>query len=85
MSDTESVDTQVSAKTLLQDDDINMESENMVFNPYNSLNKEITLNDVQSILTKYGVPGKVFNINLCGTSFPFSSLINSVSKFMFSN
>ena len=69
MSDTESVDTQFSAKTLLQDDDINMESENMVFNPYNSLNKEITLNDVQSILTKYGVPGKVFNINLYKRAF----------------
>jgi len=69
MSDTESIDTQVSAKTLLQDDDINMESENMVFNPYNSLNKEITLNDVQSILTKYGVPGKVFNINLYKRAF----------------
>ena len=41
MSDTESIDTQVSAKTLLQDDDVNMESENMVFNPYNSLNKRL--------------------------------------------
>ena len=46
-------------KQLLQDDDIFKTEEGLVFNPYNSLNKEITLNEVQSILSRYGVPNKV--------------------------
>ena len=71
MTDTEDnlSDSEVSAKTLLQDDDINREGEELIFNPYNSENKEITLNEVQSILTSYGVPGKVFNINLYKRAF----------------
>ena len=71
MTDTEDnlSDSEVSAKTLLQDDDINREGEELIFNPYNNENKEITLNEVQSILTSYGVPGKVFNINLYKRAF----------------
>ena len=41
----------------------------LIFNPYNPLNIEITLNDVQSILTKYGVPNTVNNINLYKRAF----------------
>jgi len=52
----------------LNDDIINTE-EGLVFNPYNPLNVEITLNDVQSILTKYGVPGQVYNLNLYKRAF----------------
>jgi hypothetical protein len=37
---------------------------NTFINPYNSLNKEITLNEVQCILKKYGVDYEIFNINL---------------------
>ena len=43
-------------KKLLHDDDIVREDEGLVFNPYNPLNVEITLNDVQSILKEYDVP-----------------------------
>ena len=42
-------------------DDIHITQEGLVFDPYNELNKEITLSEVQSILTRYGVPGKVEN------------------------
>tara|TARA_B110000037_G_scaffold18787_1_gene19701 strand:- start:6600 stop:7598 length:999 start_codon:yes stop_codon:yes gene_type:complete len=51
------------------DDDIVKTDEGLVFNPYNSNNVEITLNQVQSILTKYGVPGKVNNMALYNRAF----------------
>ena len=54
---------------LLQDDDITRNEEGLVFNPYNQDNVEITLNQVQSILTKYGVPDKVHNLNLYKRAF----------------
>jgi dsRNA-specific ribonuclease len=58
-----------SEKELLHDDDIFRSDEGLVFNPYNPLNVEITLNDVQSILTKYGIPGIVNNIELYKRAF----------------
>ena len=51
------------------DDDIVKSDEGLVFNPYNSNNVEITLNQVQSILTKYGISAKVSNMNLYKRSF----------------
>ena len=56
-------------KAILHDDDIINSEEGLIFNPYNSLNIEITLSEVQSILTKYGVPGTVNNINLYKRAF----------------
>uniref|UniRef100_A0A6C0D983 RNase III domain-containing protein n=1 Tax=viral metagenome TaxID=1070528 RepID=A0A6C0D983_9ZZZZ len=56
-------------KNILHDDDIIKGEEGLIFNPYNPLNVEITLNDVQSILTKYGVPGMVKNIELYKRAF----------------
>jgi dsRNA-specific ribonuclease len=50
-------------------DDVRVTQDGLVFDPYNDLNKEITLNDVQSILTRYGVPGKVENLNLYQRAF----------------
>ena len=38
-------------------------------NPYNENNREITLNDVQSILTTYNVPGTVNNLELYKREF----------------
>jgi dsRNA-specific ribonuclease len=55
------------------DDDIIKSDEGLVFNPYNSNNVEITLNQVQSILTKYGVPGKVHNMSLYKRAFVHKS------------
>ena len=57
------------AKAMLHDDDIIKTEEGMVFNPYNPLNTEITLNDVQSILTKYSIPAIVFNMQLYRRAF----------------
>ena len=54
---------------ILHDDDIIKGEDGLIFNPYNPLNVEITLNEVQSILTKYGLPGKVNNINLYKRAF----------------
>jgi dsRNA-specific ribonuclease len=55
------------------DDDIIKTDEGLVFNPYNSNNVEITLSQVQSILTKYGVPGKVHNQTLYSRAFVHKS------------
>ena len=49
-------------KSLVQDGDITKCGDTLIFNPFNSLNKEITLNDVQSILNTYGIDAKVNNI-----------------------
>ena len=55
------------------DDDIIKSDEGLVFNPYNSNNVEITLSQVQSILTKYGVPGTVHNMALYKRAFVHKS------------
>ena len=49
---------------ITHDDDIIKSEDGLIFNPYNPLNVEITLSNVQSILTKYGVPPIVHNIEL---------------------
>lgn len=54
---------------LKQDDDIVKTDEGLIFNPYNPLNTEISLNDVQSILTRYGIPSQVFNMELYRRAF----------------
>jgi len=53
----------------LHDDDIIKSEEGLIFNPYNPLNVEITLNDVQSILTKYSIPAKIYNLELYKRAF----------------
>jgi len=55
------------------DDDIIKSEDGLIFNPYNSNNTKITLNQVQSILTRYGVPSKVHNIALYERSFVHKS------------
>lgn len=53
-----------------KENDIIDSDEGLVFNPYNSLNNEITLNDVQSILIKYGVVDpQIMNFNLYRRAF----------------
>jgi len=56
-------------KNILHDDDIIKVEDEFIFCPYNPLNVEITLNDVQSILTKYNIYIKVFNIELYKRAF----------------
>ena len=54
---------------ILHDDDITKNEDGLVFNPYNPLNIEISLNDVQSILTKYGIPSIIHNMSLYKRAF----------------
>tara|TARA_B100001769_G_scaffold275318_1_gene277211 strand:+ start:2517 stop:3533 length:1017 start_codon:yes stop_codon:yes gene_type:complete len=54
---------------ILYDEDILISEENLIFDPYNPNNNEITLNDVQSILINYGITAKVNNIDLYRRAF----------------
>jgi len=56
-------------QTIIKDDDIIKTDEGLIFNPYNPLNTEITLNNVQSILTRYGIPSTIFNFELYRRAF----------------
>lgn len=63
-------------KELLSDDDIMKGfGEQLIFDPYNSNNSEVTEEYVQNILAKYGVPGKVHNINLYKRAFVHKSYL----------
>jgi dsRNA-specific ribonuclease len=60
-------------KTLLQDGDVTKSGDTLIFNPFNNVNNEITLNDVQSILNRYGITAPVHNIELYKRAFVHSS------------
>lgn len=64
-------------KSLLQDGDVHKDkqTEELVFNPYNKNNKEIDENAISSILKKYGVRGKIHNVNLYKRSFIHKSYV----------
>ena len=64
-------------KTLLQDGDVHKDkqTEELIFNPYNQNNKEIDENAISSILKKYGVRGKIHNINLYKRAFIHKSYV----------
>ena len=51
------------------DDDLIKTEEGFIFNPYNPLNVKITLCEVQSILSKYGLPTNIHNIALYERAF----------------
>ena len=53
----------------INDEDISRINGELVFNPYNDKNIEITLNDIQSILKKYGVNYQIYNIELFKRAF----------------
>ena len=59
----------MSDKLIAHDDDILKTDEGLIFNPYNPLNTAISLNQVQSILTKYGIPPVINNIALYKRAF----------------
>jgi ribonuclease-3 len=60
-------------KTLLQDDDVIKTDIGLVFNPYNTNNKQITQKDVVTILKNYGLPGIVNNFKLYERAFVHTS------------
>ena len=51
------------------DGDIIKCGDKLIFNPFNPVNKEITLNDVQSILNNHGITAKVNNLELYKRAF----------------
>ena len=51
------------------DDDLIKTEDGLVFNPYNPLNVKITLSEVQSILSKYGLPSIVRKLELYQRAF----------------
>ena len=59
----------MSEQQMLRDDDIIKTDEGLIFNPYNPQNVKITLSEVQSILSKYGLPTNVDNISLYERAF----------------
>ena len=81
-------------KTLLQDGDVQKDDGELIFDPFNSNNREITENEVCDILKKYGVPDKLHNINLYKRAFIHKSYCkrpvieneqNGVQLFLFSD
>ena len=56
----------------MEDDVITIGNE-LIFTPYNSKNKEISLNDIQTILLKYGVSYKINRFELFKRAFVHSS------------
>lgn len=68
------------AHILNGDDDIRIEkteegTDIYIFDPYNPLNKEITQNEVQTILAKYGIQVPITNFNLYRRAFVHRSYI----------
>ena len=64
------------SNNIIRDDDIVVENEELIFNPYNSKNISITIDNVKSILQKYGVScDKIFNINLYKRAFIHRSYV----------
>jgi len=55
------------------EDDIVMVNNEAVFNPYNPINKEISLNDIQTILTTYGITTPPKSLKLYQRAFVHSS------------
>ena len=66
---------ELSVKEILQDGDVSKEDEELIFDPYNPANIEINKKQVQHILEKYGVPGKIHNFNLYKRAFVHKSYI----------
>lgn len=58
---------------ITHDDDIIKTGDGLIFNPYNPNNVEITLSQVQSILSKYGIPPNVDNLALYKRAFVHKS------------
>lgn len=62
-------------KSTYNDDDVCKNDDDFIFDPYNPINIEITLSDVQSILSSYGLPPNVNNLNLYRRAFIHKSYV----------
>lgn len=61
------------SKNILNDSDIIPCEDGYIFNPYNPENREITLNEVQFILSSYGIPSTPHNFDLYRRAFIHAS------------
>jgi len=61
------------SKLIKHDIDIVSSDEGLIFNPYNPQNIDISVRDVENILSKYGIPSKIHNINLYKRAFVHKS------------
>jgi dsRNA-specific ribonuclease len=57
------------------EDDVHKIGDKLVFNPYNSNNKEITTEEIQQLLKKYGLPANVYNDKLYKRAFIHKSYV----------
>ena len=62
-------------KEIQNDNDIYNQNDEMIFNPYNSLNKEISKRDIETILKKYGINTSIFNFKLYQRAFVHKSYV----------
>ena len=63
-------------KSIIQEGDIHKTSGDMlVFNPFNTNNKEITKHIIESILTRYGINESITNVNLYKRAFVHKSYV----------
>ena len=62
-------------KAIYQDGDVSKNHDELIFDPYNLKNQEITEFQVSRILKKYGVPDKVHNFKLYARAFIHSSYV----------
>ena len=62
-------------KQIMHDNDITIQADEMIFNPFNPLNKEIRRSDIVRILKTYGLPGQITNIQLYKRAFIHRSYV----------
>lgn len=62
-------------KQLHQDGDVVYESDRLIYNPYNPVNKEIPRDVVNAILTRYNVPTHIHNFTLYKRAFVHQSYV----------
>ena len=73
MSDDEFNETDI--KHMINDGELQRQDGELVFNPYNQNNHEITAREVEEMLRKYGVRGKIHNIHLYHRAFIHKSYV----------
>ncbi len=66
---------EMTAKQLLQDGDISKDQDELIFDPYNTNNRDIPQKVIEDILKTYGVPDKVHNVNLYRRAFVHKSYV----------
>jgi dsRNA-specific ribonuclease len=65
---------------MIHEDDIVIMNKEPTFNPYNPVNQQISLNEVQTILTTYGITKPLTNIKLYQRAFVHSSYCKRTTK-----